>query len=289
MASRSSDAFAAWVRSTIAPIAHAHGLTGSGPVFRRRDGANWIVFALERRRLDPFEAQEAAADPQVFFRMGVGVSVPAMRPAWRPGRDRPPGMHDMTMGSPSSALMPPDGEQWQVFDADDPAGQERLAVFVRDGLPKALAALGSTAARDLLEPKPCPRRAAREPEPGRRRGVARVGGRGGSPRRARRDRGRPRARPGAGRSRGDAADCTCRSRGVPGPGARHARRRTRPVATSRWVDPSHDPPTAPARAPTRQAARRPCVSPRVRETRGGDRPRRMGRRRGNRRRAPGGP
>lgn len=151
MSGRGSDAFTAWMRTSLAPIAHAEGLTGSGPVFRRRRGGNWVVFALERRRLDPFEAQEAADDPQVRFRMAVGVSVPAVRPAWMPGRTRPPGVHDITMGSPSLALWPKGGEQWHIFDADDPAGQERLAELIRAGLPSAIAALGDTGARTLLD------------------------------------------------------------------------------------------------------------------------------------------
>ncbi len=124
---------------------------GYGPVFRRRQGDNWVVFALERRHLDPFEAQEAQDDPQVRFRIGVGVSVPATRPAWMPGRSRPPGVHDITMGSPSLALWPTGGEQWHLFDADNPAGQEQLAELIRTGLPAAIAAIGDTGARAVLD------------------------------------------------------------------------------------------------------------------------------------------
>ena len=50
-----SDAFVAWVADEIAPIARAHGFTGKGPVFRMHDGPVWTVFALERRRKDPWE------------------------------------------------------------------------------------------------------------------------------------------------------------------------------------------------------------------------------------------
>jgi HEAT repeat protein len=147
--SRASDAFTAWVHETVAQIAQQNGLTGKGPVFRKHEGEVWTVFAVERRRMDPREAAQAADDPRVEFRMNVGLSIPAIRPAWDT-RTGPPGMQDMTVRSPSLVLEPADGEFWHVFDVEEPDGQARLAEMIRVGLPEALAALEPSDARSVL-------------------------------------------------------------------------------------------------------------------------------------------
>ncbi|MEI7743196.1 MAG: hypothetical protein WCK58_05525 [Chloroflexota bacterium] len=153
MEGTASDAYMRWVRGVLAPIARANGLTGTGPVFRRRDGATWVLFALERRRIEPDEARTRAADPLVDFSMAVGVHHPATRPAWDDRKPAPPGMYDIGVRSSSPALEPPEGEWWHVFDADDPSSGVRLAELIRTGLPEALAALGRVDARALLERK----------------------------------------------------------------------------------------------------------------------------------------
>jgi hypothetical protein len=145
-----SSAFGAWLAASIAPIARAHGFTGNGPTFRKRDGSNWVLFAVERKRLDPAEAQAFADDPQIGFRLNVGVVVSAVRPRWQPGRDRPPGMHDITMFSLDQSLAPANGAYWHVFDADDRASQAALTDLVSNGLGRAVAGL-ATSAGEVLE------------------------------------------------------------------------------------------------------------------------------------------
>lgn len=146
-----SAVFATWLAGSIAPIARMHGFVGKGPTFRKRDGGNWVLFVVERRRLDPREAQALADDPRIQFRMNVGIVASAVRPIWRPGRDRPPGMHDITMYAPDQSLAPANGMDWHVFVADDVAGQAALTGLVNDGLGRAVASLGSTAAEAALE------------------------------------------------------------------------------------------------------------------------------------------
>ena len=149
MASVASDAFTAWVRGSIAPIAHGHDLAGTGPVFRKRAGAVWTVFAIERRRLDPREASRAAGQRQVEFRLIVGFAVPATRLAWD-RRSGPPGMHDVAMHAPTRVFEPPVGRFWHVFDIDDVAGQERMTRLIGAGLGEALHALGEPDPRAIL-------------------------------------------------------------------------------------------------------------------------------------------
>ena len=146
-----SAAYEAWIGASIAPIAKRHGFTGRGPTFRRREGATWVVFALERRRIDPIEAAVFAGDSQIPFRVHLGVATEATRPAWRPGRSGPPGMYDIAMRAPTFALEPPEGEFWHTFDAADERGQRRLVERLASGLDDALAALGDTTMRSLLE------------------------------------------------------------------------------------------------------------------------------------------
>ena len=146
-----SATFATWLAGSIAAIARGHGFVGKGPTFRKRDGGNWVLFVLEWRRLDPREAQALADDPRIQFRMNVGIVASAVRPMWQPGRDRPPGMHDITMYAPDQSLAPADGMDWHVFVADDVAGQAALTGLVNDGLGRAVASLGSTAADAVLE------------------------------------------------------------------------------------------------------------------------------------------
>lgn len=133
------------------PIARSHGLAGKGPTFRKRDGENWILFVLERRPLDPIEATELAEDPRVPFRMNVGISLTAARPSWKPSRDRPPGMHDITMYSEDRSLAPPDGDDWHIFVVDDPRREAELTRLIADGLGPGLCGLGDTSARAVLE------------------------------------------------------------------------------------------------------------------------------------------
>lgn len=153
MEGTASDAYTRWVRNVVAPLARANGLAGQGTVFRRRSGRTWILFALERRRIEPEEARSRAAQPLVDFRMSVGVHQPATRPAWDDRKPGPPGMYDIGARSPSRALEPQEGAWWHIFDASDPTSGDRLAEVIRDGLPKALAALGRVDARALLDRK----------------------------------------------------------------------------------------------------------------------------------------
>jgi hypothetical protein len=146
-----SKAFTEWVEGSVAPLAHAHGLKGKGPTFRKRDGGNWIVFAIERRRMDPDEAQARGDDPQVEFRLELGASVPATRLAWDDRISKVPTVHDITIRSPSLALAPPDEGFWHVFDANDVQGQVRLAELIRVGLADALDAMGRVDARRILD------------------------------------------------------------------------------------------------------------------------------------------
>ena len=148
-----SAAFLAWVETAIAPLAHANGLKGKGPVFRRRDGDGWIVFGLERRHLDPEEAMALTDDPVVEFRFNVGASLTPVRPAWDGRKANTPNQLDLTVHAPSLALQPADGDPWHVFRVGDVAGQTRLAREVETGLPTALAALGRPSARAALEQK----------------------------------------------------------------------------------------------------------------------------------------
>lgn len=152
MSDTASDAFVAWVADEIAPIARANGLTGKGPVFRKQDGPVWTVFALERRRKDPWEARKSATDPTVDFRMMAGFAIPDIRPAWDT-RKGPPGMHDLTIFAPTTVLEPAEGEFWHVFDPADDRARASLTELVRDGLPKALDALGPATARAVLDTK----------------------------------------------------------------------------------------------------------------------------------------
>ena len=145
--------YARWVREDIAPIARVNGLAGNGPVFRRREGQNWVLFALERRRIDPHEAAAGDAGPIVEFRMIVGAQVPATRPAWDERKNRAPGMYDIGPRSPSLALEPQEGTWWHSFDADDVDAQARLEELIRIGLPEALSALGAVDAGTILERK----------------------------------------------------------------------------------------------------------------------------------------
>ena len=76
MAGTAADAFVAWVRTAIAPIAHDNGLTGTGPVFRRRGGEVWTVFGVQRRRLDPREASAASNRLVVDVRFQLAKQLP---------------------------------------------------------------------------------------------------------------------------------------------------------------------------------------------------------------------
>ncbi len=147
---KASETFEKWLAEAVVPIAREHGLSGKGPTFRKRDRDNWILFFLERRPLDPAEAQALTGDPAVEFRMGVGISVTSAQPAWQPGRDRPPGMHDITMYSADRSLEPPEGEYWHVFRADDPTSWAALTGQIADGLGPALRGLGETSAKAIL-------------------------------------------------------------------------------------------------------------------------------------------
>jgi HEAT repeat protein len=60
-------------------------------------------------------------------------------------------MHDITMYAPDQSLAPADGMDWHVFVADDVAGRAALTGLVNDGLGRAVASLGSTAADGVLE------------------------------------------------------------------------------------------------------------------------------------------
>ena len=148
-----SAAFRAWVETSVAPIAHANGLKGKGPVFRKRDGGNWIVFAVERRRLDPQQAVARGSDPQVEFRLNVGANIPATRAAWDDRQSARSAARDLTVHAPSLVLEPNDGEPWHTFDAGDTEGQARLTEFIRAGLGEALAALGRADAPRVLAMK----------------------------------------------------------------------------------------------------------------------------------------
>lgn len=152
LGSKGSDAYRSWIETKVAAIAQDFGLTGRGPVFRKRDGEVWTVFALERRRMDPWEAVASATDRVVDFRVMVGFAIPAIRPAWDT-RKGPPGMHDFTMYAPTPVLEPPDGEPWHVFDSEDSASHERLTEFIRAGLPSALESLGPPDPRAILDAK----------------------------------------------------------------------------------------------------------------------------------------
>jgi hypothetical protein len=146
-----SRAFGSWLAASIAPVARAHGFTGNGPTFRKRDGSNWVLFVVERRRLDPAEARAVADDPQIAFQMSVGVVVSAVRLESQPGRDRPPGMHDITMYSPDRSLIPANRGDWHVFDANDAAGQALLTSLVTRRLGRVVTALGTSSAREVLD------------------------------------------------------------------------------------------------------------------------------------------
>jgi HEAT repeat protein len=152
VASKGSEAYGSWIASDVVPIAKEHGFAGRGPVFRRRNGDVWTVFALERRRMDPGEAAAAAADRTVDFRVLIGLAIPASRPAWDT-RKGPPGMHDLTLLSPTPVLEPPDGEPWHAFDSEDKAAGRDLTEFIRAGLPIALAALGPADVQAVLDTK----------------------------------------------------------------------------------------------------------------------------------------
>ena len=153
MVRAASAAFADWVGTSVAPIAHANGLKGRGPTFRRRDGKDWVVFGVERRRLDPREAAERTDDPQVEFRLNVGASLGASRPAWDDRENGTPNQLDLTVRAPSLALEPAEGESWHIFRVGDVEGQATLTALIREGLPKALSALGSPSARRILDMK----------------------------------------------------------------------------------------------------------------------------------------
>ncbi len=148
---RASDAFGTWVAEVVRPIARGHGLSGTGPTFRKRDGDNWRIFALERRPIDPLEAGNLAGDRPIEFRMVVGLCATSARPQEQPRRSRPPGMRDVTMYSENRALDPPEGDDWHAFLADDPQHVAALSALVADGLGPALAGLGDTSARGILE------------------------------------------------------------------------------------------------------------------------------------------
>lgn len=135
---------------SIAPIANGLKLRGKGPVFRRRDGNNWIVFAIERRRLDPAEAAWSTDARHIDFRFIVGLDIPVARPGFV-DQDRAPGIHDISTRAPSLALEPRDGALWFRFDATDQADQQALTEVVARGLPQALRALGQADARAVLE------------------------------------------------------------------------------------------------------------------------------------------
>jgi HEAT repeats len=145
-----SEAFDRWITTSIKPIAAAHGLSGRGPTFRRRDGDNWIVFALERHPLDPHEAQALQDDPHVEFRILVGIVVTALRETWRPAAKAPPGMRDISMYSTDRSLEPADDEDWHVFDASDPTTGERLRTLVERRIGPGIAGL-ATAPRQILD------------------------------------------------------------------------------------------------------------------------------------------
>jgi hypothetical protein len=148
---KASVAFERWLRDSVVPIARSHGLAGKGPTFRRRDGENWILFALERRPLNPIEAIELTDDPRVPFRMHVGISVTAVRRGGRSNLDRPPGLHDVTMYSADRSLEPPDNGDWHIFVAGDPQSATALTRLIADGLGPALEGLADTSARAILE------------------------------------------------------------------------------------------------------------------------------------------
>lgn len=151
-AGKGSDAYRIWVETDVAAIARSHGLTGRGPVFRRRDGTVWTVFALERRRMDPWEAAASATYSAVDFRILVGFAIPAIRASWDT-RKGPPGMHDFTIHAPTTSLRPPDAADWHIFNAEDLGGQNRLTELIRTGLPVALEALGPPDERAILVTK----------------------------------------------------------------------------------------------------------------------------------------
>ncbi len=147
---KASETFETWVTEAVAPIAREHGLAGKGPTFRRREGDNWVLFFLERRRLDPAEAQASKDDPTVEFRMDVGISVTSAQPTWRPSRGRPPGMHDITMYTTNRSLDSPAGAFWHAFRADDPPSWLTLTALIADGLGPALKGLGETSTKAIL-------------------------------------------------------------------------------------------------------------------------------------------
>jgi hypothetical protein len=60
-------------------------------------------------------------------------------------------MHDITMYTPDQSLEPPEDADWHVFNANDMTAQADLTDLVSEGLPKALAALGSASARAVLD------------------------------------------------------------------------------------------------------------------------------------------
>ena len=147
---KASETFEKWVAEAVAPIAAVHGLAGKGPTFHKRDGDNWVLFFLERRRLDPGEAQASSDDPSVEFRMDVGISVTSAQPSSSPTRSRRPGMHDITMYTSHRSLDPLRGAFWHAFRADDPASWMTLTALISDGLGGALAGLGDTSAKAIL-------------------------------------------------------------------------------------------------------------------------------------------
>jgi hypothetical protein len=148
---KASVAFERWLRDSVVPIARSHGLTGKGPTFRSRDGENWILFAVERRPLNPIEAIELADDPRVPFRMHVGISVTALRRGRQLNLDRPPGVRDITMYSADQSLEPADHGDWHIFVADDPQSAAALTRHIADGLGPALEGLSDTSAGAILE------------------------------------------------------------------------------------------------------------------------------------------
>jgi hypothetical protein len=148
-----TSAFNEWMKSAIAPIAHSHGFKGQGPAFRKRVGDDWIVFAIERRRLDPQEAAARTTDPRVEFRLIVGINISATRRAWDEREGDAPALWDLNVHAPSLALWPEDGEQWHVFDTEDVDSQTRLTELIRVGLGESLEALGRADARRVLDLK----------------------------------------------------------------------------------------------------------------------------------------
>jgi hypothetical protein len=151
-----APAYDKWLRAEFVPFAKRLGFSGRGPGFRKRSNGNWLVFDLERRRIDPREVALIHDDPRIEFRVNVGVVSPTTRPSWMPERKSArPSTREAVGRGWDEALDPHahDGSFWFVFDARDPTANARLAARLRPGIERAVAELEArgTSDRALLD------------------------------------------------------------------------------------------------------------------------------------------